>query len=168
MAYFVVTHFLQDRLIATPGSRIVNTSSHAHRGAHVDYSDLQRLGRYRMFRNYCLSKLYNLLFTRELSRRLQNDRVTVNALHPGFVASRFGDATRGAGGVVFKVLKIFAITPEEGAKTPVYLASSAEIANVTGQYFYKCKVTQPTKDALDDAAAEWLWTQSERLAAPVL
>jgi NAD(P)-dependent dehydrogenase (short-subunit alcohol dehydrogenase family) len=165
MAYFVVTHFLRDRLLATPGSRIVNTSSHAHRRAHVDYDDLQMIRRYRMFRNYCLSKLYNLLFTRELSHQLQGTGVTSNALHPGFVASRFGDATKGAGGIAFKFLKRFAIAPEEGAETLVYLASSPEVATMSGHYFYKCAPTPPTKDALDDSAAKWLWTESQRLAS---
>jgi NAD(P)-dependent dehydrogenase (short-subunit alcohol dehydrogenase family) len=163
MAYFVLTHFLRDRVLATPGSRIVNTSSNAHRAAHVNYQDLQQTGSYRMFRNYCLSKLYNLLFTRELSKQLHG--VTANALHPGFVATRFGDATSGAGGAFFKFLKYFAIKPEEGAKTLVYLASSPDVANTSGQYFYKCAPTTPTKDALDDEAARWLWTESQRLAS---
>jgi NAD(P)-dependent dehydrogenase (short-subunit alcohol dehydrogenase family) len=177
MAYFVLTHFLRDRVLATPGSRIVNTSSNAHRAVHVNYQDLQQTGSYRMFRNYCLSKLYNLLFTRELSRQLQGTvapgapgapgppGVTANALHPGFVATRFGDATSGAGGVFFKFLKYFAIKPEEGAKTLVYLASSPDVANTSGQYFYKCAPTTPTKDALDDEAARWLWNESRRLAS---
>jgi len=165
MSYFVLTHFLLDRLIETPGARIVNTSSNAHRAAHVDYQDLQSLRRFRMFRNYCLSKLYNLLFTRELSRRLQDSGVTVNALHPGFVATRFGDATSSVTGFLFKFLKHFAITPEEGAKTLVYLASSPDVQKISGEYFFKCKATTPTRDALDDAAAKWLWTESERLAS---
>ena len=165
MAYFVLTHFLRDRVIATPGSRIVNTSSHAHRGAHVNTNDLQQTGSYKMFRNYCLSKLYNLLFTRELSRQLQGTGVTANALHPGFVASRFGEETQGAGGAIFKLLKWFAITPEEGAKTLVYLASSPDVANVSGQYFYKCAPTTPKKDALDDEVARWLWSESQKLAS---
>ena len=165
MAYFVVTNLLRDRVLSTPGARIINTSSNAHRGAHVDRNDLQMVGRYRMFRNYCLSKLYNLLFTRELSSRLRGSGVTANALHPGFVATRFGDTTEGIGGLGFKLLKNFAITPEEGAKTLVYLASSPDVAAITGQYFYKCATTKPTQDALDDSAAKWLWEESERLAA---
>jgi len=165
MSYFVVTHHLLDRLRATPGARIVNTSSHAHRAAHVDYNDLQMVQRFKMFRNYCLSKLYNLLFTRELSRRLQGSGVTANALHPGFVATRFGDANSSISGSFFKLLKYFAITPENGAKTMTHLASSPEVDRISGEYFYKCKPTPPTRDALDDAAAKWLWTESERLAS---
>lgn len=162
MSYFVVTQVLKERLVATPGARIVNTSSNAHRNARVDYNDLQMKNSFRMFKAYCRSKLYNILFTRELSRRLQGTGVTANCLHPGFVATRFGDATSGAGGLAFKFLKRFAITPEEGAKTLVYLAS-ADLKGVTGNYFYKCAPTSPTKAALDDAAAQWLWSESERI-----
>jgi len=165
MSYFVITRILRDRVLATPGARIVNTSSNAHRNAHVDYDDPQMLKRFRMFKAYCRSKLYNLLFTRELSRQLQGTGVTANALHPGFVATRFGDATSGAGGLVFRILKKFAITPEQGAETLVHLASSDAVKNATGLYFYKCAPTPPTKDALDDAAARWLWTESERILA---
>jgi NAD(P)-dependent dehydrogenase (short-subunit alcohol dehydrogenase family) len=164
MAYFVMTHFLLDRVLATPGSRIVNTSSNAHRAAHINYKDLQQTGSFSMFRNYCLSKLYNLLFTRELSKQLQGTGVTANALHPGFVATRFGDATHGASGVFFRFLKYFAISPEAGAKTLVYLASSPEVATITGQYFFKCSPTTPTQDAQNDEAARWLWSESKRLA----
>jgi NAD(P)-dependent dehydrogenase (short-subunit alcohol dehydrogenase family) len=165
MSYFVITQVLRERLLATPGARIVNTSSNAHRGAHVDYDDLQMMNRYRMFRAYCLSKLYNILFTRELSRQLKETGVTANCLHPGFVATRFGDNTSGAGGFLFRLIKLFAITPEQGAETPVFLASSDQAKSVTGEYFYKCAPTSPTKDAIDDAAARWLWTQSEKILA---
>jgi len=165
MAYFVLTHFLRDRLIATPNSRIVNTSSNAHRGRYADMNDLQQVGSYSMFKNYCLSKLYNILFTRELARQLQGTGVTANALHPGFVATRFGDANGGVGGVVFKLLKVFAISPEEGAKTLIYLASSPQVATASGEYFYKCAPTTPTKGALDDDAARWLWRESVKLAS---
>ena len=164
MSYFVVTQILKERLVATPGARIVNTSSNAHRNARVDYDDLEMKNGFRMFKAYCRSKLYNILFTRELSRRLQGTGVTANCLHPGFVATRFGDATSGAGGFAFRLLKHFAITPEEGAKTLIYLAS-ADLKGATGEYFYKCAPTTPTKAALGDAAAQWLWRESERVLA---
>src|SRR5688572_28667230 len=165
MSYFVMTHFLKDRLGGTPGARIVNTSSNAHRSARVDYNDLQIWNHFGMFKAYCRSKLYNILFTRELSRQLQGTGLTANSLHPGFVATRFGDETSGAGGLGFRLLKRFAITPEEGAKTLVYLASAEEVKGVTGKYFYKCAPTPTTKDALDDAAARWLWSESEKALA---
>lgn len=164
MSYFVVTHILRERLQSTPGARIVNTSSDAHRRARVDRNNLQMLAGFRMFKAYCLSKLYNILFTRELARQMSGAKVTVNALHPGFVATRFGEQTSGAGGVVFRMVKHFAITPDQGAETLVFLASSREAGNVSGEYFYKCAPTKPTKEALDDASAQWLWSESQRLA----
>src|SRR4030095_459719 len=149
MSYFVLTQLLRERLIVTPGARIVNTSSNAHRGAHVNTNDLQMMNGYRMFKAYCLSKLYNILFTRELSRQLQGTGVTANCLHPGFVATRFGDTTSGVGGLLFRVIKLFAITPEQGAETPVFLASAEKVKGVTGEYFYKSAPTSPTKDAVN-------------------
>ena len=164
MSYFVLSHSLRDRLMATPGARIVNTSSNAHRNAHLDYDDPQTIKSYRMFKAYCRSKLYNILFTRELSRRMKGNGITVNALHPGFVATRFGDKTSGAGGFVFRILKLLAITPARGAETLIYLASSEKVAGLTGEYFYKCAPEPPTREAQDDAASKWLWGESERLA----
>lgn len=164
MSYFVVTHILRERLRATPGARIVNTSSDAHRNARVDYNDPEMKANFGMFKTYCRSKLYNILFTRELARRLRGSGVTANALHPGFVATRFGDGNTGAGGLVFRAIKLFAIRPEQGAKTLVFLASSPEVTERSGEYFYKCAPSTPTSDALDEGAARWLWTESERLA----
>ena len=164
MSYFVVTCILRDRLLATPGARIVNTSSDAHRNAHVDYNDPELKANFGMFKTYCRSKLYNILFTRELARRLRGSGVTANALHPGFVATRFGDGNSGAAGLGFRAIKLFAIRPEEGAKTLVFLASSPEVTDVSGVYFYRCAPSTPTSDALDGRAAQWLWAESERLA----
>lgn len=164
MSYFVLTHALRARLVATPGARVVNTSSHAHRSAKVDYDNPQTMAGYGMFKSYCRSKLYNILFTREFSRRMKGTGVTANCLHPGFVATRFADQTSGVGGVVFRILKRLAITPERGAETLIFLASSEKVTGVTGEYFYKCVPVTPTKEALDDAASKWLWAESERLA----
>jgi len=163
LSYFVVTAVLRERLLETPGARIVNTSSQAHRAARVDRNNPQMLTGFRMFKAYCLSKLYNILFTRELARQLRGTGVTANAFHPGFVATRFGDATSGVGGIAFRVAKLFAITPEEGARTSIFLASSEQVQNVTGEYFYKCAPIAPTKDAQDEESARWLWAESERL-----
>jgi len=164
MSYFVMTHLLRDRLLATPGARIVNTASDAHRNARVDYNDPEMKKNFGMFKTYCRSKLYNILFTRELARRLRGSGLTANSLHPGFVATRFGDGNTGAGGLIFRLIKRFAITPEEGAKTLVFLASSPDVADVSGKYFYKCAPSAPARDALDEKAAQWLWTESERRA----
>ena len=164
MAYFVVTHGLRDRLIAAAPARVINTSSDAHKGNRLDFADLQSANDYSGFKIYGRSKLANILYTRELARRLAGTGVTANSLHPGFVATRFGDESGGMLSVGIKLAKNFAISPEKGAKTIVYLASSNEVANVTGKYFYKCREATPTREAQDDDAARRLWLETEKLA----
>ncbi len=165
MGYFVVTAGLMERLKATPGARVVSTASAAHLSAKLDFEDLQATGEYSGFGAYGRSKLANILFTRALARRLVGSGVTANCLHPGFVATRFGDASGGMVQVLTALAKrLFAITPEEGAKTIIHLASSPEVEGVSGQYFYRCKVTTPSIAAQDDASAERLWAVSEELA----
>jgi NAD(P)-dependent dehydrogenase (short-subunit alcohol dehydrogenase family) len=164
MSYFVVTLGLADRLRATPGARVVNTSSDAHRRARLDFDDLQSARGYRGFPVYGRSKLCNILFTRELAKRWIDTGVTVNCLHPGFVSTRFGDQSGGMFQRLIQVAKLFAISPEEGAETIIYLATSDEVAKQTGRYFYKCRAVNPTKEAQDDEAARRLWEESARLA----
>jgi len=164
MSYFVLTEMLRTRLLGSAPARIINTSSDAHKRAQIDFSDLQSASRYRGFGVYGKSKLCNILFTRQLARTLAGTRVTANSLHPGFVATRFGDNSGGMLSMLVRMAKSFAITPEKGAETIVYLASSNDVAGVTGEYFYKCRTATPTKEARDDAAAQRLWQESERLA----
>ena len=162
MSYFVLTNILLPSI--RPGGRIVSVASGAHRGAALDFGDLQSEHGYRSFAVYSRSKLMNILFTRELAKRVTNG-ITANSLHPGFVATRFGDDTGGLTGAVFKVAKpIGAISPEEGAKTIIYLALSPEVEGVSGEYFYKCKVETPTSEAQNDADAKRLWEISEKIA----
>ena len=168
MAYFVLTEALRDKLIASAPARIVSTSSTAHQGVSLDFSDLQSAEGYRGFKVYGRSKLANVLFTRELARRLAGTGVTANCLHPGAVATRFGDSTGGLIGRLFPVMRLFFISPEKGADTIIYLASSPEVANTTGEYFVKRKVTEPSAAAQDDVAAKRLWAQSEKLATPMV
>ncbi len=164
MAYFALTQALRDRLVASAPARIVSTASAAHAGARLDFDDLQCARDYSAMRAYRRSKLANILFTRELARRLAGSGVTANCFHPGFVASRFGDEAGGwlAWGV--GVAKRFAaISPEKGADTLVYLASSAEVAAVSGEYFVKRRPAKTSAAARDDAAAEILWDRSEAI-----
>ena len=165
MAYFVLTEALRERLVASAPARIVSTSSAAHQGARLNFSDLQGARRYSSYGAYGRSKLANILFTRELARRLAATGVTANCLHPGFVASRFGQSSGGLVGRLLPLMQMLAITPEQGADTIVYLASSPEVANVTGQYFVKRKAVEPSAAARDDAAAKSLWEASEALVA---
>jgi retinol dehydrogenase 12 len=164
LSYFVVTLGLADRLRSTPGARVINTSSDAHKGRHLDFDDLQSAKGYRGFAVYGRSKLCNILFTRELAKRWIDTGVTVNCLHPGFVSTRFGDQSGGMFQRVVQVAKLFAISPEKGAETIIYLATSDDVAKVSGKYFYKCRAVNPTSDAQDDAAARRLWEESARLA----
>ena len=163
MSYFVITNMLLGKLKA--GARIVSVASNAHRGAKLDFDDLQSRRNYVGFPVYSKSKLCNILFNRELAHRIAGSGVTANALHPGFVATRFGDNSGGLMRTVLKVAKpIGAISPEEGAKTIIYLASSREVAGVSGAYFYECKPATPTAEARSDEDAKRLWEISERIA----
>jgi NAD(P)-dependent dehydrogenase (short-subunit alcohol dehydrogenase family) len=164
MSYFVVTEGLRERLLVSGASRIINTASGAHRRATLDFDDLQSAKSFRATRAYSRSKLCNILFTRELARRLQSTGVTANCLHPGFVATRFADESGGLISRLTWFAKFFAISPAEGAQTIIYLASSPEVANVNGKFFYKCHPTDPSDLALDDRAAIALWQRSADLA----
>jgi NAD(P)-dependent dehydrogenase (short-subunit alcohol dehydrogenase family) len=165
MAYFVLTALLRDKLAASSPARIVNVASDAHRGARLDFSDLQSARNYSGMRTYSRSKLCNILFTRELSRRLAGTGITANCLHPGFVNSRFGDNNPGVVGVGTRIVKqLFAISPERGAETPVYLASSPAVEGKTGGYYDQCAPSTPSREAQDDGAARRLWEESARIA----
>ena len=166
MAYFVVTNVLLDRLKATPGARVVSTASDAHKSGKLDFSDLQSEKGYRSFRVYGTTKLENILFTRELARRLKGTGATANCVRPGFVGTRFGQ--NNASNIFLKGLSrtimSFGLKPEEGAKTIIYLASSSEVEGKSGGYYYKCKPEQPTAAAQNDEDARHLWDVSARIA----
>lgn len=162
MSYFVLTNLLRPNLKA--GARVVSTASDAHKGARLDFDDLQSARGFSGYGAYGRSKLCNILFTRELARRLAGAGVTANCLHPGFVATRFGDESGGMLSLGIRAAKNFAISPEQGAQTIVYLASSPDVANASGEYFYKCRPAVPTREAQDDAAAKRLWDISAERA----
>jgi NAD(P)-dependent dehydrogenase (short-subunit alcohol dehydrogenase family) len=165
MGYFVLANRLRAALAAAAPARIVNVASEAHRGNVLDFADLQSARGYRGFRVYGRSKLANILFTRELARRLEGNGITANCLHPGFVASRFGDNNPGLPRLGIGIAKrFFALSPEQGAETVVYLAASPEVASATGGYFDKSRVRLPSAEAQDDAAARRLWNESAKLA----
>jgi NAD(P)-dependent dehydrogenase (short-subunit alcohol dehydrogenase family) len=164
LSYFVLTQLLREQLVAAGAARVVNTSSHAHYRAKIDLDDLQMQNKYSPIRAYSVSKLCNILYTRGLARRLSGTGITANSLHPGFVKTRIGHDGTGFGAAAFRLMmKIFAITPDKGAETIVYLASSNDVAKTTGLYYYKCKPVEPSKLAQDDAVAERLWEYTDRL-----
>ncbi len=164
MAYFVLTEGLHERLLASSAARVVNTASDAHRGSMLDFDDLQAQKSFSGIKVYGRSKLCNILFTRELARRWSGQGITANSLHPGFVATRFGDGSGGWLSSAVRLAKTVAISPEKGAETLVYLASSPDVAGISGEYFHKCRPAIPTAEARDDAAAKRLWTESARIA----
>src|SRR6202046_271470 len=160
MAYFVVTEGLRERLLASSPARIINTASAAHQGSRLDFDDLQSAKSFGAMKAYGRSKLCNILFTRELARRLAGTGVTANCLHPGFVNTRFGDENRGLVATLLGFAKNFALSPEQGAETIIYLASSPSVENVTGLYFHKSKPETPSAAAQNDADAKRLWDLS--------
>lgn len=164
MSYFVMTNLLLENLKAAGGARVVSTASDAHRTGKLDFADLQSEHGYSGFGAYGRSKLMNILFTRELARRLQGTSVTANCLHPGFVATRFGDNNKGLLSSVFGFAKNFALSPEQGAQTIIHLASSPDVEGVSGKYFHKSKPATPSKPAQNDADAARLWDVSAKIA----
>ncbi|HXN31052.1 MAG TPA: SDR family oxidoreductase [Polyangiaceae bacterium] len=164
LAYFLLTHELLDLLKASAPARIVNVSSHAHSHAKINWEDLQfAKHRYSSWRAYGQSKLANVLFTYELARRLEGSRVTANALHPGVVASGFARTYPGAMGLLYALSGLFMLTPEQGARTSIYLASSPEVEGVTGKYFSRCRQTRSSKISYCQASQRKLWALSEEM-----
>jgi NAD(P)-dependent dehydrogenase (short-subunit alcohol dehydrogenase family) len=164
VAYFVLAQTLRDRLIAAAPARIVNTASAAHLGQSIDFDDLQFAKGYRAAVAYGRSKLCNILFTRELARRLAGTGVTANCLHPGFVRTNLGQRDSSLFGGLVGLAMLFAGRPERGAKTIIYLASSPDVADVSGGYFANCRPIAPSAAAEDDALAGRLWAETARLA----
>jgi retinol dehydrogenase-12 len=161
---FLLTNLLLDHLKASAPSRVVNVSSVTHRGASIDFDDLQSEASFGAMKAYAMSKLCNLLFTRESARRLYGTQVTANALHPGSVRTGFsgGGDTRLLS-IGWKIISPFLISAKRGAKTPVYLASSYDVEAVTGEYFVRSRRATPSANARDDEVARRLWEVSEEL-----
>ena len=164
MGYFRLTALLRERLIASAPARVVDVASEAHRGSQIDFEDLQSSRRYSGWRAYQRSKLANILFTRELAHRLEGTGVTANCVHPGFVATSFGDNNRGFWRLGIAIGKLISAIPvQRGAETPVYLASAPDVDEISGKYFIGCRERQPDVAAQNDQDAARLWSESERL-----
>jgi NAD(P)-dependent dehydrogenase (short-subunit alcohol dehydrogenase family) len=167
LAYFLFTNLLLERLRATPGARVVSTASDAHRfGGPVDLDDLQtERRRYYGLAVYGRSKLCNILWTRELARRLAGSGVTANCFHPGGVATRLGQSDAGWTTLVGRAMGLFLRSPAQGAATGVWLATAPGLSSVSGRYFANERERQPNRHGCDDAAAKRLWELSEALVA---
>jgi NAD(P)-dependent dehydrogenase (short-subunit alcohol dehydrogenase family) len=163
LGYFLLTRLLLERISASAPARIVNVASDAHRFVRsLDPDQPEGSGRFRWWQAYGRSKLANILFTRELARRLEGSGVTVNAAHPGAVSTRLGQQNAWWVTPVIRVLSLFFKTPEQGAATSLHLARAPELAAVSGRYFADCKEHRPNALACDDALAARLWMASER------
>lgn len=163
LAYFLLTHLLLPALRASPVGRIVNVASAAHMGATPEFDDLQGEKHYNGWKAYQRSKLYNVMFTYELARRVDGRGLTVNALHPGFVATDIGISNRLVPSPLWRLLTLAAISPEQGARTSTYLSSAPELAGVSGQYFVKCRPRRSSDLSYDEDGARRLWEASEKL-----
>jgi retinol dehydrogenase-12 len=163
LAPFLLTNLLLDRLRASAPARVVTTSSDAHRGGKIDLDDLSGERSWSSWSAYGNSKLANVLFTRALARRLQDDGVTANCLHPGVIRTRLGRHTAAPIRLGWRAASLFFKSPARGAETIVYLASSPEVAEVSGSYFVDSRRATPSARARDDHLAERLWEASERL-----
>ena len=163
LAYFLLTNLLLDTLKASAPTRIVNVASNSHLGQHLDFDNLQLKHGYNPMRAYGRSKLCNLYFTYELARRLDGTGVTVNAMHPGFVATNMGTNNGRLVRLFLPLIHLNSLTPEQGARTVVYLASSPDVETVTGKYFVREREVASDPVSYDEAAAKRLWEVSEEM-----
>lgn len=164
LSYFLLTYHLLDLLKKSPRARIINTASQAHVGVDINFHNLQGELSYNGWNAYQMSKLENILFTYELAERLKGTNITVNAFHPGFVASQFAENNKGFFSGILKIAKFFAaINLDKGSDTGFYLCTSTEVENTTGKYFDKSKLKNSTKQSKNVDSRKRLWDLTENL-----
>lgn len=169
IGHFLMTVRLIDILSQTEGARIVVVGSGAHKAGKIHFEDYNLKHRYNVITSYGQAKLANLLFTRELAKRLKGCGITVNCGHPGAVATAMGvDRTTGFGKTITAVLRPFFQTPEQGARTALFLALDQSVSNITGEYFYKCKLAKASKASQDENMAKRLFELSEKICGETL
>lgn len=165
MSYFLLTNKLMELLKYSAPARIVNVSSDAHYGVDMEFENLNGEQEYKAWKAYQKSKLANVLFTYELLKKVPGN-ITVNCLHPGFVATNFGHNNGGFFGSVLKIAqRISAINPEEGAKTSIFLCSAPEVKGVSGKYFYKCQPKTSSRESRNMDTGKRLWQISSDIAS---
>ena len=165
MSYFLLTNKLMELLKYSAPARIVNVSSDAHYGVNIEFENLNGEQEYKAWKAYQKSKLANVLFTYELLKKVPGN-ITVNCLHPGFVATNFGHNNGGFFGPVLKIAqRISAIDPEEGAKTSIFLCSAPEVKGVSGKYFYKCQPKTSSRESRNMDTGKRLWQISSDIAS---
>ena len=165
MSYFLLTNKLMELLKYSAPARIVNVSSDAHYGVNIEFENLNGEQEYKAWKAYQKSKLANVLFTYELLKKVPGN-ITVNCLHPGFVATNFGNNIGGFFGPVLKIAqRISAINSEEGAKTSIFLCSAPEVKGVSGKYFYKCQSKTSSRESRNMDTGKRLWQISSDIAS---
>ncbi len=164
LAYFLLTNLLIEELKQEKNSRIVNVSSGAHAFVKgFNFDDIHSKKSYKPFKVYGYSKLANILFTKKLSKKLKEDNITANCLHPGVVGTAFGQNNGIIQRSLFYLAKPFMKSSDKGAETSVYLCSSKDVGGITGEYFYNCKIAKTTKWARSEEDADRLWNLSKEL-----
>ena len=165
LAYFSLTNLLLDKIKESNSARIVNVSSAAHQFVkRMNFNDIHSKKSYKPFQVYGYTKLANILFTKKLSSILESEKITVNSLHPGVVGTSFGqNNSNNLNKVLSFIAKPFMRTSEKGAETSIYLCSSPDVSDISGQYFYNCKVTKTSKWAQSKEDADKLWDLSEKM-----
>lgn len=164
LSYFLLTKLLLNNLNSESGTRVVNVASDAHFGTDINFEDIQGVKPYGGYENYKKSKLMNILYSYELADRLEEKPITVNCLHPGFVASKFGHNNSGYKVAFLKLAqKLKAINLEEGAETSVYLSSSSEVEEISGKYYYNKKVKESSPESRNVESRKKLWDVTEEL-----
>lgn len=162
LGHFLLTNLLLDQLILAEQGRIVNVSSGAYKVGKIHMEDPTLKKNYNLAKGYAQSKLANILFTKQLAIKLKGTRVTANCLHPGAVVTNLGvDRQTGFGKRVYSLLRPFFLSPEQGSQTAIYLATAADISDISGEYFHRLKIQPLTPRANHIQNAEWLWGWSE-------
>lgn len=163
LAPFLLTNLLLETLINSTPSRIINVASNSHEGQEILFDDLESRQSFGFMRAYGRSKLANVMFTFELSRRLAGSGVTVNAVHPGLVGTNMGSNNGWLVRLFLPLFRLFSLKPEVGAETSIYLASSPDVEEIGGKYFYQKQVVSSSQYSLDEEKARQLWEVSEKM-----
>lgn len=164
LSHFLLTNLLLDLLKKSTEARIINVSSGGYKSGKFDLANLQSVRNFGTFSTYCNTKLLNILFTFELAKKLKGTHITVNTLHPGVVNTNSAGELKGILNVLNHMFKPFLLSPEKGAATSVYLASSEEVKNISGKYFEKCKVVEPRNVFITLENQIILWDKSVELS----
>jgi NAD(P)-dependent dehydrogenase (short-subunit alcohol dehydrogenase family) len=165
LSYFILAISMIDLLAKSDDARIINMSSGGHKSAVFDPDNFQSEKYFSPFETYCNTKLMNILFTQELAERLRDRGITVNAVHPGVVNTAFGAEFKGIYRIMSGIIKPFLLSPEKGARTTIFLATSDTVKGITGKYWSKQKIEEPDNYAINEYNRRLLWERSEILSA---